>query len=72
MRGGCNLFDLDQLRVGRTNTAEPADVRFVDDLASRVSAQRAAGVHGGRLKSGPTFMLWPAPGLAGAKCGSVI
>ncbi|MFP1453593.1 terminase large subunit domain-containing protein [Escherichia coli] len=73
VRGGCNLFDLDQLRM-EYSPDEYQNLlmcEFVDDLASvrSASCRRAWWTVG---KSGPTFMHWPCARLAGAKCGSVM
>ncbi|MFP1454802.1 terminase large subunit domain-containing protein [Escherichia coli] len=74
VRGGCNLFDLDQLRMEYSPRHQNLLMcEFVDDLASvfPLSEWQACMVDSWEVL-GPTFMHWHCAHLAGAKCGSVM
>ncbi|MFS7561805.1 terminase large subunit domain-containing protein [Klebsiella pneumoniae] len=74
VRGGCNLFDLDQLRMEYSpdeyQNLLMCGLWTISRPCFRSASCRRAWWTAG--KSGPAFMHWPCARLAGAKCGSVM
>lgn len=74
VRGGCNLFDLDQLRM-EYSPDEYQNLlmcEFVDDLASVFPLSELQACMVDSWEVWTDFRRWRCARLAGAKCGSVM
>ncbi len=72
VRGGCNLFDLDQLRL-EYSPDEYQNLlmcEFLDDLASVFPLSELQACMVDSWRSGKIFRRWPCVRLAGVRCGS--